>query len=66
MSGSMDRSMTELSNQVQEVQQAATKLIARLAERAAYASDDEYRDIRTLMTALRGLSIAAEVQPTAR
>ncbi len=30
-------------------------LIARLGERAAYATGDEYAEIRALMTALRGL-----------
>ncbi len=51
--------MSELHQQLAGVKDAAAALLARLADRAAYASDDEYRELRSLMTALRGLTEAA-------
>jgi hypothetical protein len=45
----------ELGTHLKQVQVLSERLIAKLAERAAYASDDEYEEIRDLMTALRGL-----------
>ena len=60
MSATTSRKITELSQQVSQVEVAASKLITRLAERAAYASDEEYKEIRGLMSALRGLSGAVK------
>ena len=45
----------KLTAELEQVQIAASKLIARLADRAAYASPEEYQEIRSLMAALRGL-----------
>ena len=49
-----------LNAEIQQVQVAASKLIARLADRAAYASPDEYQEIRGVMAALRALGKAPE------
>ncbi len=49
-----------LNAEIEQVQIAASKLITRLADRAAYASPDEYQEIRSLMAALRTLGSAAE------
>jgi hypothetical protein len=51
--------MSERNPQLAKVKDAASALIARLADRAAYASEEEYRELRSLMTALRGLTEAA-------
>jgi len=48
-------SVEGLRRDVQEVGAAGSRLLDRLADRAAYAGSDEYREIRSLMTALRVL-----------
>ena len=54
-----------LNAEIEQVQVAASKLISRLADRAAYASAEEYQEIRTLMAALRTLgSTPAETAPS--
>jgi hypothetical protein len=47
--------MLELNTKLEQLQIASSKLIARLADRAAYAKGEEYEEIRALMTALRQL-----------
>jgi hypothetical protein len=44
-----------LRTQLAHVETAASKLIARLADRAAYARDEEFEEIRGLISALRKL-----------
>jgi hypothetical protein len=44
-----------LRTQLDQVENAAAKLIDRLADRAAYASTEEFADIRSLISALRAL-----------
>ena len=39
---------------------AAAALIERLAQRAAYAAEDEYNELRSLMSAVRGFTEAAD------
>jgi hypothetical protein len=55
MSATKSRDASELNNQLDQLQVASSKLIARLADRAAYAKGEEYEEIRGLMTALRQL-----------
>jgi hypothetical protein len=50
--------MTEGIQQLAKVREAASALIGRLADRAAYATEEEYKELRSLMTALRGLTEA--------
>ncbi len=45
-----------LRNQLALVEVAASKLIERLSDRAAYATDEEFNEIRGLISALRPLS----------
>ena len=56
MSATKSRDTAALNQQLEQLQIASSKLIARLADRAAYAKGEEYEEIRTLMTALRQLS----------
>ena len=44
-----------LNVEIEQVQVAASKLVARLADSAAYATPEEYQEIRDLMAALRTL-----------
>ena len=55
MPATESRIAADLNNQIEQMQSAASKLITRLADRAAYASGEEYEEIRGLMTALRQL-----------
>lgn len=55
MSAARTRDASELNQQLDQLQVAASKLIVRLADRAAYATGEEYEEIRSLMTALRQL-----------
>jgi hypothetical protein len=55
MSATSSREAAELNNQLAQLRIASSKLIARLADRAAYAKGEEYEEIRSLMTALRQL-----------
>jgi hypothetical protein len=55
MPATESRNAADLNNQIEHMQAAASKLITRLADRAAYASGQEYEEIRDLMTALRQL-----------
>ena len=52
---SAGRNISALKGHIEQVQVAASKLRAQLADRAAYASPEEYEEIRALMTALRNL-----------
>ncbi len=45
-----------LRGQLALVEVAASKLIERLSDRAAYATDEEFAEIRGLISALRPLS----------
>ena len=45
----------DLRVQLAKVEVAASKLIARLSDRAAYATDEEFDEIRGLIKALRAL-----------
>ncbi len=44
-----------LRTQLDQVETAASKLIDRLSDRAAYASKEEFEEIRGLISALRAL-----------
>ena len=58
------RNASALTTHIEQVQVASSRLIAKLADRAAYASPEEYEEIRALMTALRNLG--ATDHPEAR
>jgi hypothetical protein len=55
MSATQSRDVKDLATQLNQLEVASSKLIARLADRAAYAKGEEYEEIRSLMTALRKL-----------
>ncbi len=42
-------------NHMARLAPVASRLIARLADRAAYATDEEYHELRSLMTSLKAL-----------
>jgi hypothetical protein len=44
-----------LGNLIVKIEDAASAVITRLADRAAYAHGNEYQEIRGLITGLRGL-----------
>jgi len=48
-------SRDELRTQLGQVETAASRLVARLSERAAYANKEEFEEIRSLISALRAL-----------
>jgi hypothetical protein len=48
----------ELHAQLTQLERAASHLIARLADRAAYATGEEFQEIRELITMLRQLGNA--------
>ena len=50
----------ELRTQLDQVETAASRLIERLSERAAYASKEEFDEIRALIAALRTLGGTAK------
>ena len=56
MSATVNGNTSDLRVQLSKVETAASKLIARLSDRAAYASQEEFQEIRGLIKALRGLS----------
>ena len=45
--------VNEVRHEIIKVKAAGTKVVARLADRAAYASPAEFQELRSLMTALR-------------
>lgn len=55
MSATMNVNGPDLRVQLAKVEVAASKLIARLSDRAAYATDEEFEEIRGLIKALRAL-----------
>jgi hypothetical protein len=55
MSATMTQPADELSAQLTQLQRAASQLIARLSDRAAYATPEEFSEIRGLITMLREL-----------
>ena len=56
MSAMLSRNENALNTHLVQVDGAAAFLIARLSDRAAYASGDEYQEIRSLISALRQLT----------
>jgi hypothetical protein len=56
MSATTGGNSSELRVQLSKVEQAASKLIDRLSDRAAYASHEEFQEIRGLIKALRALA----------
>jgi hypothetical protein len=63
MSATTNNAPAELGNLMTRIEDAAAKVIARLADRAAYANGEEYHEIRGLITALRGLAGNRHVAP---
>ncbi len=55
MPATAGRSDVACDTNVLPVDQAAAALIARLSDRAAYATGEEYQEIRSLISALRQL-----------
>ncbi len=55
MSTTARGAQADLGNLIVKIEDAASAVITRLADRAAYAHGDEYQEIRGLITALRGL-----------
>ena len=55
MSAPMNGSTGNPDNQLAQLAPVAARLIARLADRAAYATGEEYHELRSLMTSLRAL-----------
>ncbi len=55
MSATMNVNGQDLRAQLAKVEVAASKLITRLADRAAYANPEEFDEIRGLIKALRAL-----------
>jgi hypothetical protein len=55
MSATMHGNDGDLRVQLSMMEQAASKLIKRLSDRAAYASNEEFEEIRGLIKALRAL-----------
>jgi hypothetical protein len=55
MSATMTQPTSELSAQLTQLERAAAQLIARLSDRAAYASAEEFKEIRSLIAMLREL-----------
>jgi hypothetical protein len=51
----MTQPTSELSAQLTQLERAAAQLIARLSDRAAYASAEEFKEIRSLIAMLREL-----------
>jgi hypothetical protein len=49
----MDAASVESTANHAQIKREVAEIIARLADRAAYAEDAEYRQIRDLITALR-------------
>ena len=55
MSAPMNGSSDNTDHRVAQLAPVAERLIARLADRAAYATGEEYDELRSLMTSLRAL-----------
>ena len=55
MSAALKYPDTDLTTQLTQLERASAQLIARLSDRAAYASGEEFNEIRALITMLRGL-----------
>jgi hypothetical protein len=55
VSATMNVNGQDLRAQLAKVELAASKLITRLSDRAAYATPEEFDEIRGLIKALRGL-----------
>ncbi len=55
MSAALKYPDTDLTTQLTQLERASAHLIARLSDRAAYASGEEFDEIRALITMLRGL-----------
>jgi hypothetical protein len=55
LSATINVNGSDLRAQLALVETAASKLIARLSDRAAYASNEEFDEIRSLIKALRQL-----------
>ena len=56
MSAALKYPEKELTAQLTQLERASAQLIARLSDRAAYASGEEFKEIRELITMLRGLA----------
>jgi hypothetical protein len=59
VSTTVTRKIDRLNAEIAQVQLAAGKLVTRLAQRAAYASPEEYQEIRELMAALKALGTSS-------